>query len=132
MRNDSGTAAARPRSKIIYAVAAWLLLNAALSVWMVGTTRGPLSDPDKLQNLAGVVVAATVAIGLVRHRRWAMWLYFAYAAIGLVVYFGRGAGAAGRGADMVAVALAAVLIPAILIWFRRDRLDPAPSERPNA
>lgn len=122
------------RSKIIYAVAAWLLANAALSTWLIATSRGALDSPDKLQNIVGVVLAATVGVGLLRHRRWAMWLYFIYAAVGLALFlFGGGAEAAARrGPEMVGLALAAVIIPAILIWFRRDRLDPAPSERPNA
>ena len=121
-------------SKIILGVAAWLLISALYSVYVVASSRGPLDSPEKLLNLAGVVVALTVAIGLFRHRRWAMWLYFAYAAVGLALFVLRGDfnTAAGDAGLLFGAALAAILIPAILIWFRRDRLGPAPAERPDA
>ena len=59
-------------SKLIIGVAAWLLLSAIYSLWVVGSAPGPIGSSEKIQNLVGVVVSATVAIGLFRHRRWAM------------------------------------------------------------
>ena len=123
------------RSKIIYAVAASLLVVAAYSLWIVAAARGPLASSEKIQNLAGIVLLATAALGLLQHRRWGMWLYFAFAAAGAVVLLAFGPGSAipssQRGVASV-VGIVILLIPAILIWFRRDRLGPAPAERPNA
>jgi hypothetical protein len=122
------------RSKIILGVSAWLMLSALFALWTVASGPGELGSSDRLQNLAGVVVAATVSIGLFLHRRWAMWLYFAYAAIGLLLFLLGGdlEVASGKGGLMVGIALVAVLVPAVLIWIRRDRLGPNAAEPSNA
>ena len=116
-------------SKIIVAVAAWLLLNAIAALWMVASSSAPIGSPFKLGALAAVVIAATAAIGLFRHRRWGMWLYFAYAVPALALLV---SGAGREGPLFTALALAAILVPAILIWIRRDRLTAPAAERPNA
>ena len=122
-------------SKIIYAIAISLLAVAAYSLWIVAAARGPIGSPEKLQNLAGIVFLATAALGLLRHRRWGMWLYFAVAAASAaaLIAFGPGSGIPVNQRGLATgVGLVILLIPAVLIWFRRDRLGPAPAERSNA
>jgi hypothetical protein len=117
--SDTKTAAGAGRSKIILALAAWFALSALAALVQGMGKFGAMDGSVKLEWGAGVLVTLIVAAGLFLHRRWAMWLYFVYAAVGLAMFLMRGPNST---ALFIALTLGALIIPGILIWIRRDQL----------
>ncbi|HEY0957832.1 MAG TPA: hypothetical protein VGE05_01005 [Novosphingobium sp.] len=113
------------RSKLLVTVGAFLALAGA--VYFVSPTRNPdtgLPERDAFTLLASAWLIAS-GVGLILHKSWALWLYLAGTAICFAFVVVKAFGSNGNIADAAVGGLiggAVFGVPALVVWFRRDRL----------
>lgn len=90
-----------------------------------------MSRPELFQEIVGLPVSIAMSVGLFLHRRWSMWLYYVYAPISLIIFSQQDMKLSNHPSGKFAVygfLLLLTVVPAALIWIRRDRLSQTPSE----